>query len=48
MNALLLSFYMGALEAELLFAPASEFSVRMATFYCRWVMALEAVDEAAT
>lgn len=44
MNALLIGFYLSALGAELTFAPPSEFSARMATYYCRLVLALEAVD----
>lgn len=44
MNAALLSFVLGALEAELAFAPKTEFSARMATYYCRLIMALEATS----
>lgn len=39
----LLGFYMAALEAELAFAPDTPFSARMATYYCRLIMALEAI-----
>jgi hypothetical protein len=35
-------FYLGALGAEIAFGGGTEFSARMATYYCRWVMALEA------
>ena len=42
MIAALYDFYLGALGAELEFAPTTEFSNRMATFYCRQLMALEA------
>lgn len=42
MIASLYKFYLGALEAELTYAPRTEFSARMAAFYCRWIMALEA------
>lgn len=41
MIATLYGFYMGALEAELSFAPDTEFSHRMAAFYCRMILALE-------
>lgn len=34
-------FYMGALGAEIEHGEG-EFSARMATYYCRWLMALEA------
>jgi hypothetical protein len=42
----LYNFYLAALEAELSFAPMGEFSARMATFYCRCLMALEAAESA--
>jgi hypothetical protein len=38
----LLSFYLSALGAELANAPDTEFSARMAAFYCRMILALEA------
>lgn len=44
MSAALYSFQLAALGAELEFAPATEFSARMATFYCRSLMALEALE----
>lgn len=40
----LYDFYLSALDAELAFAPASEFSARMVSFYCRMIMALEVCD----
>lgn len=46
MSAALYSFQLAALGAELEFAPATEFSARMATFYCRSLMALEALATA--
>lgn len=35
-------FYLSALGAELIYAPATEFSARMAAYYCRMIQALEA------
>lgn len=42
MSGPLYDFYLSALGAELEFAPATEFSARMAAFYCRMILALEA------
>lgn len=39
---LLHAFYLGALEAELGRGGGTQFSARMATYYCRWLLALEA------
>lgn len=44
----LYGFYLAALDAELAFAPMSQFSARMASFYCRMLMALEASPEDGT
>lgn len=38
----LIDFYMAALDAELTYAPPGEFGARMASFYCRMILALEA------
>lgn len=37
----LIDFYMAALDAELTYAPRNEFGARMASYYCRLIMALE-------
>jgi hypothetical protein len=39
------AFNLAALEAELAFGGQTEFSARMASYYCRSLMALEAVGE---
>lgn len=46
MSDVLHDFYLSALGAELQFAPATAFSARMATHYCRMVMALESAADA--
>jgi hypothetical protein len=45
MTGPLYDFYLGALGAEIEFAPRTEFSARMASFYCRSLMALETLSD---